>query len=39
MITVAAGLIVGLALLALKGLALFLMVLGATDLYSHFKGE
>lgn len=39
MITVAAGLVVGLALLAAKGLALFLMVLGAIDLYSHFKGE
>lgn len=39
MLTAAAGLVVGLALLALKGLALFLMVLGAIDLYSHIKGE
>ena len=39
MITAAAGLVVGLAILALKGLALFLMVLGAIDLYSHVKGE
>jgi len=39
MITLTGGLIVGLALLAIKGLALFLMVLGAIDLYSHIKGE
>ena len=39
MITLTAGLVVGLALLAFKGLALFLMVLGAIDLYSHFKEE
>jgi len=39
MITTAAGLVVGLALLAAKGLALFLMILGAIDIYSHVKGE
>lgn len=39
MITLAGGLVVGLALLALKGLALFLMILGAIDIYSHVKGE
>ena len=37
MITVAGGLIVGLALLAIKGVALFLMVLGAMDIYYHIK--
>lgn len=39
MITLTGGLIVGLALLALKGLALFLMILGAIDIYYHIKGE
>lgn len=39
MITLAGGLVVGLALLAIKGLALFLMILGAIDIYLHVKGE
>ena len=39
MIAAAAGLCVGVAILAAKGFALLLMVLGAIDLYSHFKGE
>jgi len=39
MITAAAGLVVGLAILAAKALALFLTVLGAIDLYSHYRGE
>lgn len=39
MIAAAAGLVVGLAILAAKALALLLMVLGAIDLYSHIKGE
>jgi len=39
MITLTGGLIVGLALIALKVLALFLMILGAIDIYYHVKGE
>lgn len=37
MLTTLAGLAVGTGLLALKGFALFLMVLGAMDLYHHIK--
>jgi len=39
MITLAGGLMVGLALLAIKGLALFLIILGVIDIYYHIKGE
>ena len=37
MITLAGDLMIGLALMALKGLALFLIVLGAIDIYYHIK--
>jgi uncharacterized Tic20 family protein len=37
MITLIGSLIVGLAIMALQVLALFLMILGAIDIYYHVK--
>lgn len=39
MIETAGALAIGLALLAVKGLALLLMILGAIDLWTHYKEE
>lgn len=39
MIATAGALAIGLGLMALKGFALFLMVLGAIDLWTHYKQE
>lgn len=39
MLETAGALAIGLAILAGKGFALFLMVLGAIDLWTHYKQE
>lgn len=39
MISAAAGLVVGIGILLVEGFALFLMVLGAIDLWGHIQSK